>query len=83
MWKRLLDRNCHPELAKFLCSLYAPVCLSHGNLKVPSDKQNLRIKPCKQLCEQVRDGTGNGEACGSVSNLYSTFPNVSHLFEMV
>uniref|UniRef100_UPI00358E13D0 secreted frizzled-related protein 5-like n=1 Tax=Myxine glutinosa TaxID=7769 RepID=UPI00358E13D0 len=42
-WVPLLARRCHPDTQRFLCSLFAPVCLDRP------------IFPCRSLCEAVRD----------------------------
>ena len=41
-WVHLKKLKCHPDTQKFLCSLFAPVCL-----ETP-------IYPCRSLCEAVR-----------------------------
>ncbi|KAG5837106.1 secreted frizzled-related protein 2-like [Anguilla rostrata] len=46
-WVPLLSKQCHRDTKKFLCSLFTPVCLP--DLLEP-------IRPCKSLCEDVRDG---------------------------
>lgn len=46
-WVPLLAKQCHRDTKKFLCSLFAPVCL--GELEEP-------IFPCRSLCEAVRGG---------------------------
>nr|XP_056714696.1 secreted frizzled-related protein 2-like [Euleptes europaea] len=46
-WEPLLSKRCHPDTKKFLCSLFAPVCIS--GVEEP-------IFPCRSLCEAVRDG---------------------------
>ncbi|XP_063806965.1 secreted frizzled-related protein 2-like isoform X2 [Pseudophryne corroboree] len=46
-WVPLLTKQCHADTKKFLCSLFAPVCLS--------DLEEA-IHPCRSLCEAVRDG---------------------------
>ncbi|CAD5226956.1 unnamed protein product [Bursaphelenchus xylophilus] len=46
-WNSLLRLHCHPETKLFLCSLFAPVCLSEVD-KI--------IYPCKSLCEKVKQG---------------------------
>ncbi|KAF5405664.1 Secreted frizzled protein 1 [Paragonimus heterotremus] len=47
VWVALVNTDCHPDIQRFLCSLYAPVCLkSHQEAKIP---------PCWELCEQVRN----------------------------
>ncbi|XP_061485166.1 secreted frizzled-related protein 2-like isoform X2 [Rhineura floridana] len=45
-WVPLLTKQCHRDTKKFLCSLFAPVCISE--LDEP-------IFPCRSLCEAVRD----------------------------
>ncbi|CAH8478296.1 unnamed protein product [Dicrocoelium dendriticum] len=46
VWVALVNTNCHADIQRFLCSLYAPVCLkSHQEAKIP---------PCWELCDQVR-----------------------------
>jgi len=45
VWPPLVSKGCHPETRKFLCSLYAPVCLDIGR----------SVPPCRSLCESVRD----------------------------
>ncbi|KAM9801134.1 secreted frizzled-related protein 2-like [Neosynchiropus ocellatus] len=45
-WLPLVSKLCHPDTKKFLCSLFAPVCLSE--LGGP-------VSPCGSLCEAVRD----------------------------
>ncbi|XP_061074380.1 secreted frizzled-related protein 2-like [Conger conger] len=46
-WVPLLSKQCHRDTKKFLCSLFTPVCLP--DLSEP-------IRPCRSLCEDVRDG---------------------------
>ncbi|KAJ8410848.1 hypothetical protein AAFF_G00188050 [Aldrovandia affinis] len=46
-WVPLLSKQCHRDTKKFLCSLFAPVCLP--DLSQP-------IWPCRSLCDDVRDG---------------------------
>ncbi|XP_048350705.1 secreted frizzled-related protein 2-like isoform X2 [Sphaerodactylus townsendi] len=46
-WVPLLNKQCHRDTKKFLCSLFAPVCIS--GVEEP-------IFPCRSLCEDVRDG---------------------------
>ncbi|XP_078078790.1 secreted frizzled-related protein 2-like [Mustelus asterias] len=45
-WVPLLSKQCHSDTRKFLCSLFAPVCLS--------ELQEL-VQPCQSLCQAVRD----------------------------
>ncbi|BHF65213.1 Wnt-activated receptor activity [Sparganum proliferum] len=45
VWIALLTSHCHPQLMKFVCSIYNPLCLqSH---------QIMPIQPCKEFCEEV------------------------------
>lgn len=46
-WVRLHQRGCHPDTQKFLCSLFAPICLDQP------------IWPCRTLCEAVKSGCEN------------------------
>ncbi|XP_069748667.1 secreted frizzled-related protein 2-like [Narcine bancroftii] len=46
-WVPLLNKHCHPDTRKFLCSLFAPVCLS---------ELQEAVQPCRSLCQEVRDG---------------------------
>lgn len=46
-WLPLISKLCHRDTKKFLCSLFAPVCLQE--LSWP-------VSPCRSLCEAVRDG---------------------------
>ncbi|KAM8904309.1 secreted frizzled-related protein 2-like [Spinachia spinachia] len=46
-WLPLVSKLCHRDTKKFLCSLFAPVCLPE--LGGP-------VSPCRSLCEVVRDG---------------------------
>ncbi|ETE56094.1 Secreted frizzled-related protein 2, partial [Ophiophagus hannah] len=45
-WIPLVQKRCHPDTRKFLCSLFAPVCI------VDLDET---IEPCHSLCEQVKN----------------------------
>ncbi|XP_028658508.1 secreted frizzled-related protein 2 [Erpetoichthys calabaricus] len=45
-WIPLVHKQCHPDTKKFLCSLFAPVCL---------DEVDEPIEPCRSLCEQVKE----------------------------
>ncbi|KAK2881740.1 hypothetical protein Q8A67_019008 [Cirrhinus molitorella] len=45
-WMPLLGKHCHPDTRRFLCSLFAPVCLPEVTAPV---------SPCRSLCEAVRD----------------------------
>ncbi|KAG8453994.1 hypothetical protein GDO86_000569 [Hymenochirus boettgeri] len=45
-WIPLVQKQCHQDTKKFLCSLFAPVCI---------DDLDETIKPCRSLCEQVKD----------------------------
>ncbi|CAB1460900.1 unnamed protein product [Pleuronectes platessa] len=46
-WIPLVQKQCHPDTRKFLCSLFAPVCL---------DELDEPIQPCRSLCESVKQG---------------------------
>ncbi|CAH8542293.1 unnamed protein product [Dicrocoelium dendriticum] len=46
VWVSLAHTECHADLKKFLCALYAPVCLE--------EYQERMIAPCSDLCEEVR-----------------------------
>ncbi|CAH8854772.1 unnamed protein product [Trichobilharzia szidati] len=46
VWMSLAQTECHPDLRKFLCALYAPVCVE--------GHQERLIHPCQNLCEDVR-----------------------------
>lgn len=46
-WLPLISKLCHRDTKKFLCSLFAPVCVPE--LSGP-------VSPCRSLCEAVRDG---------------------------
>ncbi|XP_056139469.1 secreted frizzled-related protein 2-like [Lampris incognitus] len=46
-WLPLVSKLCHPDTKKFLCSLFAPVCLP----ELPE-----AVRPCRSLCEAVRAG---------------------------
>ncbi|XP_067308010.1 secreted frizzled-related protein 2-like isoform X2 [Pseudorasbora parva] len=45
-WMPLLGKHCHRDTRRFLCSLFAPVCLPEVAASVG---------PCRSLCEAVRD----------------------------
>ncbi|XP_067888864.1 secreted frizzled-related protein 2-like [Heterodontus francisci] len=45
-WVPLLNKQCHSDTRKFLCSLFAPICLS---------ELQVSIQPCRSLCQAVRD----------------------------
>lgn len=49
-WESLLRLNCHPDTQRFLCSLFAPVCLM---------QMDRLILPCKSLCMAVKQGCEN------------------------
>lgn len=53
----LVTLNCSPDLLPFLCSLYAPVCIS------VKDSLQMLI-PCRHKCRRVRKG------CGKVMKKY-------------
>ncbi|CAH8565079.1 unnamed protein product [Schistosoma intercalatum] len=46
VWTSLVQTECHSDLRKFLCALYAPVCVD--------GHQERLIHPCQNLCEDVR-----------------------------
>lgn len=46
VWMTLVNLGCHDELERFLCSLYAPVCIKGYHDKL--------IQPCRDLCESVQ-----------------------------
>nr|XP_060627296.1 secreted frizzled-related protein 2-like [Anolis sagrei ordinatus] len=46
-WVPLLGKGCHRDTKKFLCSLFAPVCLE--DMEEP-------IVPCRSLCQGVQEG---------------------------
>ncbi|XP_076846860.1 secreted frizzled-related protein 2 [Brachyhypopomus gauderio] len=46
-WIPLVQKQCNPDTKKFLCSLFAPVCL---------DELDEPIQPCRSLCESVKIG---------------------------
>lgn len=46
-WIPLVQKQCNPDTRKFLCSLFAPVCL---------DDLDEPIQPCRSLCESVKQG---------------------------
>lgn len=45
-WQRLTDFNCHNDTRRFLCSLYAPVCVPNEPIR--------KIQPCRELCLSVK-----------------------------
>nr|CAB3266011.1 sFRP2 secreted frizzled-related protein precursor [Phallusia mammillata] len=45
-WPPLVAARCHPETRKFLCTLFAPVCMKDYQKAIP---------PCRSLCTAVRD----------------------------
>ncbi|XP_067863906.1 secreted frizzled-related protein 2 [Heptranchias perlo] len=57
-WIPLVQKQCHPDTKKFLCSLFAPVCI---------DELDEPIQPCRSLCEQVK------ESCSPVMSAFG-FP---------
>ena len=46
-WISLVNKRCHSDTRKFLCSLFAPACLEELSAAVPT---------CRSLCTSVRDG---------------------------
>lgn len=57
-WIPLVQKQCHPDTRKFLCSLFAPVCI---------DDLDEIIQPCHSLCEEVK------ESCAPVMSAFG-FP---------
>ncbi|MGH0151369.1 UNVERIFIED_CONTAM: hypothetical protein FKN15_020118 [Acipenser sinensis] len=51
-WIPLVQKQCHPDTKKFLCSLFAPVCL---------DDLDEPIQPCRSLLPQVCDACKDKE----------------------
>ncbi|KAM3725722.1 Secreted frizzled-related protein [Dirofilaria immitis] len=49
-WIPLHRLNCHPDTQLFLCSLFAPVCLT---------TMDREIMPCQSLCTAVQQGCEN------------------------
>jgi hypothetical protein len=45
-WTALLGIQCHADAQLFLCSLFAPICITQA--------PQTTIQPCRSLCEQVR-----------------------------
>lgn len=45
----LVESQCSPEIALFLCSLFAPVCT----------QMHKALPPCRSLCKNSRDGCEN------------------------
>lgn len=43
----LININCSPELKSFLCSLYAPVCISMSGMTE-------QLRPCRHICKRVK-----------------------------
>ncbi|KAK3531876.1 hypothetical protein QTP70_033964 [Hemibagrus guttatus] len=58
VWLPLVHKRCHQDTTRFLCSLFAPACLS---------ELNKSVRPCRSLCENVRN------ACAPVMNAFG-FP---------
>ncbi|KFO90744.1 Secreted frizzled-related protein 2, partial [Buceros rhinoceros silvestris] len=54
-WIPLVQKQCHPDTRKFLCSLFAPVCI---------DDLDEIIQPCHSLCEEVK------ESCAPVMSAF-------------
>nr|XP_016849571.1 PREDICTED: secreted frizzled-related protein 2 isoform X2 [Anolis carolinensis] len=57
-WIPLVQKQCHRDTRKFLCSLFAPVCI---------DDLDETIQPCHSLCQQVK------ESCAPVMSAFG-FP---------
>ena len=47
-FRQLIEVNCSGAIVIFLCSIYAPFCTDDHPLRV--------LRPCKRLCQHVRDG---------------------------
>ena len=45
----LVGVNCSPDLKQFLCSLYAPVCISMSGMIE-------QLRPCRHICKRVKKG---------------------------
>jgi len=46
LYMTLIKMNCSPTLKMFLCSIYAPPCVTDYTL----------VRPCREMCEKVRLG---------------------------
>ncbi len=42
----LIEKACSNAIVHFLCSIYAPFC--------QVDRENIRVRPCRELCNHVR-----------------------------
>nr|ABY85212.1 secreted frizzled-related protein 1 [Schmidtea mediterranea]AQT19786.1 hypothetical protein Smed-sfrp1 [Schmidtea mediterranea] len=47
VWMGLVNTQCHVDIKKFICSLYAPVCISN--------QRNQKVPPCRELCVTVKE----------------------------
>nr|ADO51626.1 secreted frizzled related protein 3 [Schmidtea mediterranea] len=47
IWIILLHTKCHVDLEKFLCTIYAPICLKGHRFT--------RVFPCEELCASVKE----------------------------
>ena len=47
-FRQLIEVNCSGAIVIFLCSIYTPFCTDDHPLRV--------LRPCKRLCQHVRDG---------------------------
>ena len=48
LFQPLIEERCSQVIAHFLCSIYAPFC--------DPERPTLRTRPCRRLCEHMRDG---------------------------
>ena len=47
-FRELIEVNCSGAIVHFLCAIYTPFCTDDHPLRV--------LRPCKRLCQHVRDG---------------------------
>ena len=47
VWLGLVNSLCHDDIKKFLCSLYAPVCINNQRIQ--------KVPPCRELCYSVKE----------------------------
>nr|BAK53869.1 secreted frizzled-related protein B [Dugesia japonica] len=45
-WQKFAEIKCHNDTKRFLCSLYAPVCVPNEPIR--------KIQPCRELCLSVK-----------------------------
>uniref|UniRef100_T1E103 SFRP-1 n=1 Tax=Dendrocoelum lacteum TaxID=27895 RepID=T1E103_9PLAT len=63
VWIGLVNSQCHEDIRKFLCSLYAPVCINNMRIQ--------KVPPCNELCIRVK------EACLPSMKLFGfEWPNI-------